>query len=113
MSTPEQIAAGLDPSKLQAKLRRLMTRIVIKVETESKRVTPVRTGNLRRSITHAVEDSGRRGIVGTNVRYAPHVHGGARGRPGRPFLTKGLAASRDSIEQWLVEAGNEFFAEVR
>lgn len=93
----------------QAK-QRLMQRVVLTVESNSKRVTPVRTGHLRRSINSRVEASGERGIVGSNVIYARFVHDGTRKMGGRPFLLQGLAASRDTIDQMLEDMGNEFLS---
>lgn len=110
--TPEELASRLDPSRMAALRQRLMNRIVILVEAESKRATPVRTGTLRRSITHRVEASGERGVIGTNVRYARFVHYGTRRMQGRPFFEQGLAASRDSIDQMLQEFGMDFLGGV-
>jgi hypothetical protein len=93
----------LDPARLAQLKRRLMSRIVITVEGNAKRVTPVRTGTLRRSITSEVIGTGEKGIVGTNVRYAPTVH------RRKPFLTQGLAASRASIGLLLDDLGQELF----
>jgi HK97 gp10 family phage protein len=54
-----------------------MTKAVLELEREAKRNAPVRTGRLRSSITHRVEDGGWTGIVGTDVRYARIVEEGA------------------------------------
>jgi phage gpG-like protein len=48
----------------------------------------VDTGRLRNSVTHAVDGGDQSVIVGTNVEYAPYVHEGVHGKPGRPFLTE-------------------------
>lgn len=102
--TPEEAANLLDPARLDT--YRLMSRITLTVQRNSQRVTPVRTGNLRRSETTRVERAGERGVVGTNVRYARAVH------RRRPFFTQGLEASRDTIADLLQEAGVEFFSGV-
>lgn len=107
---PEELARRLQTETLDK--QRLMSRIVITVEGRSKRFTPVRTGHLRRSITHRVERAGERGIVGTNVKYAPFVHEGTRFMEGRPFLEQGLAASRATIDQLLEEAGVQLFSRI-
>lgn len=40
-------------------------------ETYAKQLAPVRTGNLRNSITHLVEDGDEKAaVIGTNVEYA-------------------------------------------
>ena len=45
----------------------------IGVEGSAKRRAPVRSGNLRNSITHVVKMEEFTGYVGTNVPYAPYV----------------------------------------
>jgi hypothetical protein len=95
----------LDPAKLQTELGRLMSRIVITVESNTKRETRVLTGNLRRSWTHQVQASGERGIVGTNVAYAPYQ----KNKP----LDLGLEDSRDEIMVLLKAAGLNFFSTVQ
>ena len=45
-----------------------------KAESYAKALCPVDTGNLRNSITHAMEADGKAVIVGTNVEYAMFVH---------------------------------------
>lgn len=107
---PDELARRLTTETLDK--QRLMSRIVITVEGQAKRRTPVRTGHLRRSITHRVERAGERGIVGTNVKYAPFVHEGTRFMEGRPFLEQGLAASRATIDQLLEEAGIQLFSRI-
>jgi hypothetical protein len=134
--------------------RTLLQRVVLTVEGNVKRVTPVRTGTLRRSITHDVEPTGTRGVVGTAVSYARAVHEGTRahditakheiirqtkrgpkrqlgylafkiggkkiyrrsvhhpGTKAQPFLTGGLAASRDTIDDLLAQAGAALWAQV-
>ena len=50
-----------------------MTKAVIKFEADTKLLTHVDTGTLRRSWTHKVEKNGDNiiGAVGSNVEYAP------------------------------------------
>ncbi|HEU4328066.1 MAG TPA: hypothetical protein VFS21_33325 [Roseiflexaceae bacterium] len=98
-------AAALDPGNLD--LVRLMSRIVLTVEGGSKRETPVRTGHLRRSETSRVERAGERGVIGTNVKYAPFVHRRV------PFFRLGLATSRATIDDMLAETGQQFFSKVK
>ena len=42
-----------------------------KAETYAKLNCPVRTGNLRNSITHDVAEDGKSVTIGTDVEYAP------------------------------------------
>lgn len=56
-------------------------------ETYAKQRTPVRTGNLRNSITHLVEDGDEKAaVIGTNVEYAPYVELGTVKQKPQPYL---------------------------
>ena len=56
-------------------------------ETYAKQRTPVRTGNLRNSITHMVEDGKEKAaVIGTNVEYAPYVELGTSKQKPQPYL---------------------------
>jgi len=106
---PAQLLASITAGAVAFKAEReaLMKRIVVKVEANAKRVTPVRTSHLKRSITHRVMSSGEVGVVGTNVHYARYVHDDARGRAGRPFLRQGLEATRGEIDGMLKDSGEK------
>jgi HK97 gp10 family phage protein len=78
MGTAAQIAAQLRNLVTNRTLTEAMTRSVLIVEGNAKRETPVKTGNLRRTITSRVEQGGKRGVVGTNAPYARPVHDGSR-----------------------------------
>jgi hypothetical protein len=67
-----------------------MSRAVLTVEAASKREAPVRTGNLRRTITSRVEQGGDRGVIGTNASYARPVHEGSRPHTIVPVRAKAL-----------------------
>ena len=101
----DQLAANIRSAAVNKRL--LMGRITGYVERKSKERTPVRTGHLRRSVTSRVEAAGERGIVGTNVSYARHVHQGTKYMRGRPFLKQGLDASRQLIDSELEQAGEK------
>lgn len=63
-------------------------------EGHAKKITPVDTGRLRNSISHAVQKGAA--YIGTNVDYAPYVELGARGRKPVHMLLK--AATEHSAE---------------
>ena len=71
-----------------------MNEAVIKIEADTKLLCPVRTGNLKRSYTHEVEDKKDviMGSVGTNVEYAFFAD------LKRPHLTQAIDKNRSSIE---------------
>ena len=52
--------------------------IGLAAEGHAKKLTPVDTGRLRNSISHATDDEAA--YIGTNVEYAPYVELGAQGR---------------------------------
>lgn len=64
-----------------------------KAESYAKELCPVKTGNLRNSITHEQEDETTE-VIGTNVKYAPYVELGHHQDVGRfvPALGKRLVA---------------------
>jgi HK97 gp10 family phage protein len=65
------------------------------METNAKPLCPVRTGNLRNSITHASDE--RTAIVGTNVEYAPYVELGTRRQKAQPYL---VPAVKEHLEEY-------------
>lgn len=65
---------------------RALEEIGLAAEGYAKRACPVDTGNLRNSITHAVEGSEDAVYIGTNVEYAPYVELGTSRQKAQPFL---------------------------
>lgn len=65
---------------------RALEEIGLAAEGYAKRACPVDTGNLRNSVTHAVESAEGAVYVGTNVEYAPYVEMGTRRTAAQPFL---------------------------
>lgn len=65
---------------------RALEEIGLVAEGYAKRACPVDTGNLRNSITHAVESGEDAVYVGTNVEYAPYVEMGTSRTAAQPFL---------------------------
>jgi HK97 gp10 family phage protein len=71
---------------------------------------PVRTGNLRRSITTRVQ--GNAAYVGTSVVYAPFVEFGTKHMPARPFLSKAGEDNKPQIEAMLAQFGAKLFVKI-
>ena len=59
------------------------------------------TGNLRNSITHAVEESEEAVYVGTNVEYAPYVHEGTQRMAPNRFLVNAVERNQDQIKKYM------------
>jgi HK97 gp10 family phage protein len=96
---PEGLQLKLDARKVKALIGRTETRemlewVAAEAETLMKGFAPVRTGNLRRSITHRVyiKDNSWAALVGTNVRYAIFQEYGTRFHPEHPFVRPALMA---------------------
>jgi len=82
-------------------------------EGHAKEACPVKTGNLRNSITNSFDEMDETGhpadgavtiYVGTSVEYAPYVELGHRKRNGgfvqaKPFLRPAMENNRDEYEQ--------------
>ena len=81
-------------SALDKAIERGLEAIGLTDEGHAKKETPVDTGRLRNSISHAVED--KSAYIGTNVEYAPYVELGAQGRKGVHMLQR--AATEHSAE---------------
>ncbi len=79
---------------------RALTRIGLQAETYAKRECPVDTGNLRNSITNAVDD--KSAYVGTNVEYAPYVELGTSRAKAQPFI-KPAATKHSDVYKRIVQ----------
>ena len=69
---------------LHTSSERAMEACGLAMEGHAQDLCPVRTGNLRNSITHAHDED--TAIVGTNVEYAPYVELGTTRQKAKPYL---------------------------
>ena len=93
----DEVLAALERAK-----RRGLEAIGLTAEGYAKRETPVDTGRLRNSISHATDDEAA--YIGTNVEYAPYVELGARGRPGVHMLQRAASEHTDEYKQIMEDA---------
>jgi len=82
------------------KVHRGLVRATLLVERDAKKFCPVRTGTLKRSITHEFLDKNM-AIVGSNVEYAPYVELGTSRMAARPFLRPALHKNLKEIKRLL------------
>lgn len=75
----EEVKQALEQAK-----ERALEAIGLAAEGYAKLKTPVDTGRLRNSISHAV--SGDSAYIGTNVEYAPYVEMGTVKMSPRPYI---------------------------
>ena len=93
----DEVLAALERAK-----RRGLEAIGLTAEGYSKRETPVDTGRLRNSISHATDDEAA--YIGTNVEYAPYVELGARGRQGKHMLQRAASEHTDEYKQLMEDS---------
>ena len=93
----EEVLAALEMAK-----KRGLEAIGLTAEGHAKKETPVDTGRLRNSISHATDDDAA--YIGTNVEYAPYVELGARGRQGKHMLQRAAAEHADEYKRIMEDA---------
>ena len=76
--------------------------IGLTAEGHAKKETPVDTGRLRNSISHATDDEAA--YIGTNVEYAPYVELGARGRQGKHMLQRAASEHADEYKKLMEDS---------
>ena len=89
-------------SAMEKAIERGLEAIGLTAEGHAKKETPVDTGRLRNSISHAVED--RAAYIGTNVEYAPYVELGARGRDGKHMLQRAATEHTEEYKRLMEDA---------
>lgn len=92
--------SGLVGEEFEQAVERALTRIGLQAETYAKRECPVDTGNLRNSITNAVDD--KSAYVGTNVEYAVYVELPTSRTKAQPFL-KPAATEHSDVYKRIVQ----------
>lgn len=83
---------------------RALEEIGLAAEGYAKRACPVDTGNLRNSITHAVDTADNAVYIGTNVEYAPYVELGTSRQKAQPFLRPAASEHGAQYRQVLKKA---------
>lgn len=96
--------AGASSALIGPALRRGLTRSALLVEGEAKRLVPVDTGNLRRTITHRVDSAPIPTFaqIGTNAPYALYVHEGRKAGKQPPVAALLGWARRHKANPYLV-----------
>lgn len=88
----KEVLEGLSNAK-----QRGLEAIGLSAEGHAKKGTPVDTGRLRNSISHAVE--GDAVYIGSNVDYAPPVELGSRGKDGHHMLQRAATEHTDEYKK--------------
>lgn len=79
-----------------------LTAIGITAEGHAKKETPVDTGRLRNSISHA--ETGDSTYIGSNVEYAPYIELGSGGRKAHHMLQRAATEHTDEYKRLAKEA---------
>ena len=93
----DEVLAALESAK-----KRGLEAIGLTAEGHAKKETPVDTGRLRNSISHATDDDAA--YIGTNVEYAPYVELGARGRKGVHMLKRAATEHTDEYKRLMEDS---------
>lgn len=86
-------------SDFEKALQRGLKAVGMTAEGYAKKETPVDTGRLRNSITHAVDEESV--YIGTNVEYAPYIELGARGRKAHHMLQRAATEHTEEFQALL------------
>ena len=89
-------------SAMENAVERGLEAIGLMAEGHAKKITPVDTGRLRNSISHAVKDNAA--YIGTNVEYATYVEAGARGRDGKHMLQRAATEHADEYKRLMEDS---------
>ena len=93
----DEVLAALEKAK-----KRGLEAIGLTAEGHANNETPVDTGRLRNSISHATDDEAA--YIGSNVEYAPYVELGARGRQGAHMLQRAASEHGSEYKQIMEDA---------
>lgn len=89
-------------SAMEKAIKNGLEAIGLTAEGHAKKITPVDTGRLRNSISHATDDEAA--YIGTNVEYAPYVELGAQGRKGVHMLQRAVTEHTAEYKQIMEDA---------
>lgn len=95
-NTKEVLAA------LEKAIDRGLEAIGLTAEEHTKKETPVDTGRLRNSMSHAVQD--KAAYIGTNVEYAPYIELGVQGRQGVHMLQRAATEHTSEYKKIMEES---------
>jgi HK97 gp10 family phage protein len=96
--------------KMKERREKTIKQIAIFCEAEAKLRAPVKTGHLRRSISHETQsdENTSKAYIGTNVEYAPYVEFGvvSKNIPAQPYLRPAIEENRDKIRDMIQKGMN-------
>lgn len=72
---------------VEREVKELISSTAYNIEADAKRLAPVDTGTLRRSIATDIQEEGWKAEVGTNLEYAALVEFGTSKTEAQPYMT--------------------------
>lgn len=90
------------PRIMARNLNQAIRNVVVRIEGDSRRNTPVRTGFLRAS--HNSRFGNLEGVIDVKADYAPFVHFGTRFQRAQPFLQRAVDENENYIDKKFKEA---------
>lgn len=85
-------------------IERALESIGMIAETHAKENSPVDTGRLRNSISHATSKNEQAAFIGTNVEYAPFVELGTSKQKAHPYLRPAILNHQKEYEELAKQA---------
>ena len=93
----DEVLKALEKAK-----KRGLEAIGLVAEGHAKKLTPVDTGRLRNSISHATDDEAA--YIGTNVDYGPYVELGSPTIKAHPMLQKAATEHTDEYKRLMEDS---------
>lgn len=90
-------------NEIESEAKKLIVKSAFQTEGAAKRLTPVDTGRLRRSISTKIENGGLKAIVSTNVEYAMAVEYGTSKQSAQPFMLPAYVKYKKKFEDGIQE----------
>lgn len=89
---------------IEENIREALTNTGNLIKAEAKLLTPVKTGQLRRSLSYRTDAKNASVTIGTNIDYAEAVHNGTSRQRSQPFLKDAIYQNINEIENIFKES---------
>lgn len=89
--------------EIESEAKKLIMKTAFQTEGSAKRLTPVDTGHLRRSISTKIENGGLKATVSTNIEYAMAVEYGTSKQMAQPYMTPAYVKYKKKFEDGMEE----------
>ena len=101
---------SLAPEKMVRELNIAIKKSVIRIQADSMRNTPVKTGRLRASHMSLFENL--KGVLQTNTNYDRFIHDGTRYMKARPYMYNAVQSNKDNTSDYFLTSVEKVLAEI-